>query len=157
MSIRFTGQISARSSVAKSGPPGEKAILELNPHRRERILTLTGWLSLEPGTLNLEVDATVLDLLQQTQPSMVEDASTIVYPKQWEHIPKMRKAYLYYKAAALTSSISTEVLVRRAQVPVPGRVELFAAQNIRSALNLRDGDLLEVELAEFLPSSTRLP
>lgn len=146
MPIRFTGRVSSRSSVATNGPPGEKAILELNPQRRVRILTLTGWPSLEPGTLNLEVDAGVLDLLQQAQTSLLEDARTIVYPDPWKSIPTRRKAYLYYKATASTSAASAAVLVRRAEIPVQGRVELFAAQNLRTALALRDGDLLEVEL-----------
>jgi hypothetical protein len=39
----------------RSGPPGEKAILKLNPERLERIVEATGWCNLEPGTLNLEL------------------------------------------------------------------------------------------------------
>jgi hypothetical protein len=146
MPRKFIGRVFARSSTGKGGPPGEKAILELNPERRERILELTGWRSLEAGTLNLAVDDTVLDLLRQSEPDMTEDASTILYPEPWKHIPAIRKAYLYYKATACAPLSSAEVLVRRAQIPVPGRVELFAAQNIRTTLKVSDGDLLQVEL-----------
>jgi hypothetical protein len=51
----FVGHVSYRSSKGRSGPPGEKAVLELNPQRRRAILKATGWGDLEPGTLNLAV------------------------------------------------------------------------------------------------------
>lgn len=146
MMKEFTGTVSSRSSKSAVGPPGERAILDLNPERRERILELTVWPSLYSGSLNLQVDDSVLDLLGQREPNWREDASHVLYPEGWKHIPVKRVAYLYYKGTARSRGMSVEVLVRRAQNPVPGRVELFAANSIREKLELSDGDAVLVEL-----------
>jgi len=45
-------------------------------------------------------------------------------------------AYWYYFATLKAPQRSVPVLVRRAQVPVPGRVELFAALHLAKALSL---------------------
>ena len=142
----FDGVVSSRSSTSAAGPPGEKVILELNPERRERILELTSWRSLFPGTLNLAVDEAALELLRESEAVWVEDAREVRYPDSWRHIPKLRKAYLYYQGTARSASFAIDVLIRRAENPVPGRVELFAPESIRSALNVNDGDRIMIEL-----------
>ena len=140
----FKGRVSSRSSANLAGPPGERAILELNPERYEKLLELTGWSRLESGTLNLEVADAVVDGLLQTEPLWVEDASRVRYPMQWSHIPRRREAYLYYEATASAHEREIEVLVRRARIPVRGRVELYADKSIRHALLVSDGDEIKV-------------
>jgi hypothetical protein len=142
----FEGVVSSRSSKSTGGPPGERVILDLNPERREKLLELTSWRSLYPGTLNLEADATALDLLRESDPVWVEDARQVRYPDSWQHIPKLRKAYMYFEGTARSGSFSIDVLIRRAENPVPGRVELFAAESIRDALKVNDGDRITIEL-----------
>lgn len=146
MTVTFEGRVSSRSSNSASGPPGERVILELNPQRKEAILQLTGWPLLEPGSLNLEVVESVIDLLPESSAALTEDGSTVEYPDGWKHIPVLRQGYLYYHATAQAKGESIEVLVRRARNPVPGRVELFAARGIRTALGVVDGDTVEVIL-----------
>jgi hypothetical protein len=75
----FEGMVSSRSSTSAAGPPGEQVILELNPERREKLLELTSWRSLYPGTLNLEVDDAVLELLRDSETVWVEDAHEVRY------------------------------------------------------------------------------
>jgi hypothetical protein len=109
----FEGMVSSRSSTSAAGPPGEQVILELNPERREKLLELTSWRSLYPGTLNLEVDDAVLELLRDSETAWVEDAHEVRYPDSWQHIPKLRKAYLYYQGtvvrrASASMSLSDE-------------------------------------------------
>jgi hypothetical protein len=54
LGLTFEGVVFFRSSKpGATGPSGEAAILKLNPQRRERILALTGWKTLEAGSLNL--------------------------------------------------------------------------------------------------------
>jgi Domain of unknown function DUF120 len=142
----FEGMVSSRSSTSAAGPPGEQVILELNPERREKLLELTFWRSLYPGTLNLEVDDAVLELLRDSETVWVEDAHEVRYPDSWQHIPKLRKAYLYYQGTARSAGFSIDVLIRRAENPVPGRVELFAPESIRRSLNINDGDRITIEL-----------
>ena len=107
---------------------------------------MTGWPSLYFGSLNLEVGDAVLDLLAQKEPDWCEDARHVRYPEQWQHIPAMRVAYWYYKATARSRGLSVEMLVRRAQKPVRGRVELFAPYSLRQMLELSDGDAVLIEL-----------
>ncbi len=145
--IKFTGVVTSRSSKSNQGPPGEKAILELNPQRLEGILEKTGWHSVEPGTLNLRVDNAVLASLLHSTPVLIEKAETVIYPEPWKHIPAMRRAYLYYDATARAKGKTQAVLVRRAENPVAGRIELFADRNLRDFLAVKDGDCLEIEVA----------
>lgn len=100
MTVTFEGRVSSRSSNSASGPPGERVILELNPQRKEAILQLTGWPLLEPGSLNLEVVESVIDLLPESSAALTEDGSTVEYPDGWKHIPVLRQGYLYYHATA---------------------------------------------------------
>jgi len=144
---KFLGVVTSRSSKSIQGPPGEKVILELNPQRLERILEITGWPRVEPGTLNLSVDHAVLDCLLYPPAVLIEKADSVMYPEPWKHIPTIRKAYLYYDATAHSKGKKCPVLVRRAENPVPGRMELFADRDLRDFLAVNDGDVLEIELA----------
>lgn len=146
MPSAFEGVVSSRSSKSADGPPGERIILELNPNRREKLLELTSWRGLYPGTLNLEVDNTVLDLLHESEAVWVEDARQVRYPNSWRHIPQLRKSYLYFEGIARSASFNIDVLIRRAGNPAPGRVELLAPQSIRDAFHVNDGDRLTIEL-----------
>lgn len=145
--MNFKGAIQFRSSIRPgSGPPGETEILVLNPQRVANILKATGWECLEPGSLNLTVDNAVVDALFKLKPVWIEDGNTVRYPEAFKHIPQLRKAYYYYRARLNSGDNTQEVLVRRAQVPVPGRVELFAPINLTSTFNLAAGDQVVVEV-----------
>ena len=147
--MKFQGIVQFRSSIRPgSGPPGEAEVLALNPQRVEYILKTTGWIHLEPGSLNLTVDNAVVDDLLKLKPVLIEDGTTVRYPDAFKHIPQLRKAYYYYRARLNIGDSAQEVLVRRAHVPVPGRVELFAPINLRSTLNLAIGDRVVVEVLE---------
>jgi hypothetical protein len=128
------------------GPPGEKEILRLNPQRRLTILEVTGWSRLENGSLNLSVNNHVVENLLVSKPAFVEKGESITYPEGYKHIPLVRKAYYYYRAVACANGLRHDVLVRRAQVALPGRVELFAENNLTQVFGLREGDAVEVEL-----------
>ncbi len=144
--MKFQGTVQFRSSIRPgAGPPGESEVLVLNPQRVENILKTTGWSRLEPGSLNLTVDNAVVNDLLKLKPVLIEDGSTVRYPDAFKHIPQLRKAYYYYCAQLNSGDSVQEVLVRRALVPVPGRIELFAPINLRSTLNLAMGDRVDVE------------
>lgn len=145
--LRFTGRVELRSSAgAGPGPPGEAEIQGLNPGRVERILAATGWPRLEPGSLNLRVPERVVEALGGLHPLLVEDGRDVVYPRAYRHVPRRRKSYLYYRAVAVSQEQEAEVLVRRAQVPLKRRLELFAPFHLRGEWDLRPGDLLEVRI-----------
>lgn len=148
--MKFYGSVQFRSSIQPGvGPPGEAQVLALNPQRADQLLKVTGWSRLELGSLNLTVDASVVDGLLKFAPVLVEDAATVRYPDQYQHIPRMRKAYFYYAAAATYGNRSQPVLVRRALNPVPGRVELFASLNLTTNFSLSVGGKVLVEILEF--------
>jgi len=144
--LAFKGRVGFRSSKGGDGPPGETAILDLNPQRRIKILEATGWSRLEPGSLNLDVDNSSFDLLLKQTPLLVEPSETIVYPEPYAQIPARRKAYLYYAATARAKNKTYAVLVRRAKVPGPIRVELFAPESLKAFFGLLEGDTVEVEV-----------
>lgn len=110
------------------------------------ILFATQWSRLESGSLNLRVSGEVLDTLKTHEPTIEEEGSTVHYPKPYQHIPELRKKYLYYFAIARANDTQAEVLVRRAENPVPNRLELFAEVNLRDFLGVQDGDELTVEI-----------
>jgi hypothetical protein len=146
--LKFAGKFYLRSS-ASSEPgqaPGESEILMLNPERRMRIIAATGWGFLESGSFNLAVDQPIVDGLLSYKPALVEDAASIKYPSGFERIPLKRKAYYYYRGTAFAQSKTHDVLVRRAQVPVKGCVELFASENLTRYFNVANGDRVDVEL-----------
>ena len=94
--MKFHGAVQFRSSIQPGiGPPGESEVLALNPQRSESILKATGWDRLEPGSLNLTVEAAIVIALLKFEPTLVEDAATVRYPEGYRHIPQMRKAYYY--------------------------------------------------------------
>ena len=144
--ITIRGIVSSRSTKPGSeghGPPGEAEILALNPDRRQRILDATGWAELEPGTLNLECDESAVAKLLYCPPCITE--APVRYPHQYANIPGKRVGYLYYHCTVANSTkAKVTALVRRAMVPVKGRLELLAPLNIRNTLGVGDGDRLRV-------------
>ncbi len=127
---------------SSSDAPSETEILELNPSRRQLIISNTGWWEIATGTLNVSVSEKSYSLLESLTPSFKEDGSCITYPQSWEHIPKKREEYRYYKA-----TLSSEaVLVRCAKNPHSKKViELFSEHNLRNKLGLSDGSVVEID------------
>lgn len=138
--MEFIATISSRSSVGRFGPPGESEILALNPQRRTRILSATGWHDLFDGTLNLEVDERVVQRLVARTPTIREPGSEVKYPKGYQHIPRKRIAYLYFKGSVSFGDKFEDVLFRTSQNPLRNRIEAFAPLKIRDRLGLSDGD-----------------
>ena len=138
----FVGRVGSRSTVKPGiGPPGEADLLRLNPDRRARILLVTGWHDLYAGSLNLEVDASVVTALSAFTPKLIEKPNEVVYPPPYQAIPNKRGGYAYYAAHASRFGQSLPVLVRRAVAnPIPTRVELFADRLLRDHLEIKDGD-----------------
>ena len=116
---------------------------QLNPERAGRIMAHTGWTRLEPGTLNLEVPQEVLTALENIEPVWVEDGASVIYPPPFTHIPARRVAYHYYVGN------SGYLLVRKAKVAIPERVEILAPVNLRKKFNLRDGDIFGIEIRSY--------
>jgi hypothetical protein len=150
----INGLVRFRSSRidGPNGPPGEAAILALNPQRRDAILKVTGWANLEPGSLNLEVADGVVDTLMSFEPSLIESGNSIVYPAPYQHIPRMRGEYYYFTACGTAHGISRYVLVRRAKTAIPRRLELFAATSLKNDLTVGDGDTVSVKVTAQLRS-----
>ena len=147
--MKFDGRVRFRSSTRPdAGPPGEAEVQRLNPQRAQQILNATGWNSLEPGSLNLTVDDSVLNALLRFTPALTEDAANVQYPAQYQHIPKLRKAYYYYAGTARVETKHQPILVRRAHNPVPRRVELFAAVSLKDYFAVWEGDAVTVEIDE---------
>ena len=146
----IVGQVESRSSSASfgDGPPGESEIHRLNPQREQRILRAMDWESLEPGSLNLRVNGDAVASLAELEAVICERPDDIHYPKEYEHIPQVRGGYKYYSATATVGHETERVLVRRAASnPVPRRIELFAAVNLRLRFQLEDDD--DVRLTEI--------
>ena len=152
--MRFTGKVASRSSLKPVDippaniAPGESKIQELNPQRRETILTLTHWRDLAAGSLNLAILDGVLSDLDSITPIWIEDCRYVTYPAGFEHIPKLRVAYFYFYGEAKRSNCAQEILVRKAKIPVEGVVELLAPVNLREHFELSDDDLLHIEVGE---------
>lgn len=138
--MQFKATVSARSSRRSSGPPGEAKVLQLNPQRREIILNHTGWSHLVEGTLNLEVEQSVVEILGHITPAIREPGQTVQYPSRYKHIPVQRVAYLYFDAILLHKGKEEPVLIRRAENPLKERIEAFAPVMLRETLDLSDGD-----------------
>jgi hypothetical protein len=126
--------------------PHETDIHLLNPQRQQAIIAGTGWRRLEPGSLNLRVNDDEMSGLKGFKALLCEDPAVVKYPSGWEHIPALRQGYRYYFAQATVKRETEEVLVRRAINPLRGRVELFAAVNLRSRFRLQEGDRVQVEV-----------
>lgn len=144
----FPATISSRSSRGPGGPPGETEILRLNPKRRDRILQATGWASLFPGSLNLEVTPDCVHLLLLSAPAIREDGEDIQYPSAYANIPRLRVGYLYFSGRLRNGDRVAPVLFRRAVNPLPNRIEAFAEQALREALSLTDGNAVTCEVED---------
>lgn len=143
----IVGQVESRSSSASfaDGPPGESEIHRLNPQREQRIRKAMDWEFLEPGSLNLRVDDDAVASLAELKAVICEHPDDVRYPKEYEHIPKDRGGYKYYSATATVGHETEKVLVRRAAIsPVPRRLELFAAVNLRLRFQLEDDDAVRL-------------
>lgn len=138
--MNFNAIVSSRSSTKKGGPPGESEIMLLNPQRLELILQYTEWTKLEKGTLNLEVEANVVQELKYQKPLVREPGNQVKYPERYSQIPRRRQAYLYFRGTITYNNISVDVLFRMAENPLPNRLEAFAAIHLRKKLDLADGD-----------------
>src|SRR3989344_8320069 len=146
--MRFQGKVQFRSSVRPGGPPGETEVQCLNPQRVTQILDATGWDRLELGSLNLSVEDSVVGSLLKYTPALIEDGAGVKYPQQYQHIPILRKNYYYYSGVACVNSKNQEVLIRRAQNPIRGRVELFAPVKLKDYFGVTNGDEVTVEINE---------
>ena len=144
--MKFKAKISSRSSSHASGPPGETKILRLNPLRREMILAKTGWNGLVEGTLNLEVNKDVVSKLLKREPDIREPGDSVIYPFKFQHIPKLRKAYLYIRGTISKGNHSEDVLFRTAENPLPTRLEAFAPVRLRDSLRIADGDQVDCDI-----------
>jgi len=139
--LKFTGKVYPRSTNKTNGPPGEAAILKLNPDRKARILKETGWKDLFPGSLNLkDVEERIVHILLLHDPLIKECANSITYPKGWENISKRRVGYLYYRAVLTHQKKWENILIRRACNPLRNRLEAFAQDKLRDKLGLEDDD-----------------
>ena len=156
----FEGQVRSRSSAVHqhaAAAPGESEIQRRNPQRVSMILNVTGWETLSAGSLNLAVNDSVIDELGTFKPKVEESAAGIVYPPPHEWIPTVRKAYWYYTATARVGEAKESVLVRRAEVPVRGVVELFAAVSLTGKFRLKPNDVVGVEVfASRRPNATSI-
>jgi CTP-dependent riboflavin kinase len=98
-----------------------------------------------PGSLNLEVQAGVVERLGSEVPLIEEDPQDVKYPPPYEWLPSIRGGYAYYRASATAKGRIQNALVRRGRSnPLPGRVELFAPVNLRLLLEIADGEQIEV-------------
>jgi hypothetical protein len=143
------GKVSSRSSLPghKTGPPGEAEILALNPRRASKLTEMTGWIRVEPGTLNVECSESEIGLaLAGVKPAWSEPGESVVYPEKYAHIPTLRKAYFYYRAVLHWRSSQIQVIVRRAENPVAGRLEVFAERNLKATHGIENGSTIELSL-----------
>ena len=135
-----TAQVFSRSSKSAEGPPGEREILELNPERSDGILSLCGWSRIEPGTLNLALAFKFSDVAETIAPSFFEAGEQVIYPAEYQHIPRARVGYWYYQGFVHFQAKYVPVLFRRAVTPNSEEiVEVFAEHSIRERLGVSDG------------------
>ena len=104
------------------------------------MLAQTGWDELIEGTLNLEVDESIVQNLGQLTPAIREPGDTVKYPPRYSHIPITRGVYLYFNALLTQGDKAEQVLIRSAETPLKRRIEAFAPVQLREALSLSDGD-----------------
>lgn len=144
----FVATVSSRSSQKPGGPPSEREVLQLNPLRRERILQVTKWTDLFPGSLNLEVDADCVHRLLLCAPAIREDGEHVQYPAAYACIPKLRVGYLYFSGRLRKDDNMVPVLFRRAANPLARRIEAFSSRSLRDALSLVDRDTVICEVED---------
>jgi hypothetical protein len=148
--LKFEGTFNPRSSERAGGPPGEAELLRYNPKRRQKLLQVTGWTTLEPGSLNLyDVDNSKVDELLTCKALYEEVGREVIYPYQ-RHIPSERGTYYYYAGIAGFGGKVQQVLVRRAlNPPHAGLVELFAPVSLMQLFGLKKRNRVEVEVIRY--------
>src|SRR4030095_4876706 len=103
----------------------------------------------------LAVNDSVIDELGTFKPKVEESAAGIVYPPPHEGIPTAPQGLWYFTATARVGEAKESVLVRRAEVPVRGVVELFAAVSLTDKFRLKPNDVVGVEVfASRRPNAT---
>lgn len=142
--IPFIGRVKLRSSKPNAkGPPGETALMECNPQRVEKIKQLCNWSSVFPGTLNVEVDATITEQLKKIEPAWHETPDSIIPPSPDYTAHCDRGGYNYFlgNLKSKSSGECRNVLLRiGAKFPIPGRIEVYAEEKLLDSLSLKCGD-----------------
>lgn len=148
--MTFSGEVQFRSSNAGVDKSfGEANLLRINPKRVELLLAKTGWSKLEPGSLNLKVDCSVVPRLAEIRELYFEEPTLIKYPDGTSRIPLERGGYLYYKALLSTGSGEQRVLVRRGRtVPLLRIVEAYAEVSLVEKFDLGEHDVVQVAVKD---------
>ena len=148
--IEFIATVSARSSLPGGGrgAPGETVVSGLNPDRMARLQKLMGWSRVEPGTLNFELQVSLVEVgLEKLTPAWVEPPESVRYPEGYGHIPKLRDGWRYFRARLVTDSGELPVLAKwpaKAGRWHKTRIEVFANIKIRDHFGLTDGDTVRM-------------
>nr|NQU91123.1 DUF120 domain-containing protein [Bacteroidota bacterium] len=142
---KFTGQVYLGSSVGNAGPPGETEISKHNPQRIIKLIELCSFDSLEPGTLNLNVDESVVKFLKNLNPDWLEPPNEINPPNDHYDIHYKRGGYKYFSGVIIKDIYSIKIIARIGAVnPLPNTVEIYSNQKVRNKLALNDGDKIDV-------------
>jgi hypothetical protein len=148
----FHAEVTFRSSLpGAAGPPGEADLLRINPQREIELCACTGWPRLEPGSLNLRVDDSVVEHLGDLCECYFEHPSLIRYPDGKSTIPNRRGGYQYFRGLIRTSELEREepVLIRRAKgKPLRNLVEAYAPVRLVEVLRLLQGSLVQVMVTD---------
>ena len=149
-SFEFQGKYQRRSSkLGARKIIGEKNILQINPGRVARLLEVTGWPDLYPGSLNLEVPIAVVTDLESLQELYFEHPQLIRYPEGLSNPAEKRGGYNYYWGKMTGSCDAQDILIRRAKVhPISNRVEAYAPIGLQEHFNLREGDTVTVTVRD---------
>lgn len=98
----------------------------------------------------MDLDRSQLDRLTPEAATWIEDCASVVYPPPYQHIPQRRQAYFYYRGTLHVSGKTRAVVVRRAKVPGPIRVEVYAPENLSRSLGLMSGQAVTLEISSAL-------
>lgn len=119
--------------------------MRLNPQREQKLLEITGWSRLAPGTLNVECnEADLADVFARLEPLWREPWESVSYPRKYRRIPQKRGGYLYYGAALVFAAQELPVLVRRAANPLKKRIEVYAETSLKEALGIANDDVVSI-------------
>lgn len=148
----FEGRVRFRSSKPGArGPAGEAELMRINPDRARELCRVAGWDRVESGSLNLRVEAWVVEELSKLRPAYFEASDRIRYPNGKSRIPELRGGYLYYHGEISKSGHAVSVLVRRAKdKPLNGLVEVYAAVSLKERFGLREQDTVMVTVCDPL-------
>lgn len=153
-SIKLCAVVFGRSDGKK--PNSEACICANNIHRRRRLLAATRWDDLYNGSLNLwvaqddEDGLAAVREIEAAEPAVVEPWDQDWVPTGYkDQVARERQGWQYWKATVFGGSANREVLVRR-----PGKVppdhdrllEAYAPVRLRDALNVDNGDRVEIEV-----------